>query len=362
MSSAPFRSPTAGPSWLVLQLLERCNLRCHMCYEWGDGGSFHVLPDLAELDEDLVLRTLEECRPVQPYVELFGGEPLLYKGVWRVIDAIHAGGSQLVFPTNGTTLRSHADRLVSDRRTRVWVSVDGPRDINDVQRGAGVYDKAMAGIDAVDALKRRRGVRFPEIGITYLVTPDNAAHISDFFKEVDLSKLGAVSLELQSFATADMHRHYGRVARDGFGVPAVRHSAPYIRSPRFFESIDVGDLVRQMIEARDACLNSGVKFFSRPAALETDTVGAYLRAEWSKMKDYHERCAVPWRYAEISARGEVTTCHTFYDVPLGNIYESSLLDIWQGDQAKKVRKHLRSELWPICPTCTRYYSLETHPV
>lgn len=28
------------PKWIVLQLLEACNLRCQMCYEWGEGGSY----------------------------------------------------------------------------------------------------------------------------------------------------------------------------------------------------------------------------------------------------------------------------------------------------------------------------------
>ena len=40
----------AIPSWIVFQLLERCNLRCSMCYEWGDAGAYTERQALAELD------------------------------------------------------------------------------------------------------------------------------------------------------------------------------------------------------------------------------------------------------------------------------------------------------------------------
>ena len=80
------------------------------------------------------------------------------------------------------------------------------------------------------------------------------------------------------------------------------------------------------------------------------------------MADHHQRCAVPWMYAEISARGDVTTCHTFYDVTIGNIYDRSLIDIWHGERAAKVRSHLRRELFSICTACPRYYSTSAHPI
>ena len=28
------------PNWVVLQITERCNLRCKMCYEWGENGAY----------------------------------------------------------------------------------------------------------------------------------------------------------------------------------------------------------------------------------------------------------------------------------------------------------------------------------
>jgi radical SAM protein with 4Fe4S-binding SPASM domain len=67
-------------------------------------------------------------------------------------------------------------------------------------------------------------------------------------------------------------------------------------------------------------------------------------------------------YAEISARGDVTTCHTFYDITIGNIYDRSLIDIWSGERAAEVRSHVRHELFSICTACTRYYLTSPDPI
>ena len=76
------------------------------------------------------------------------------------------------------------------------------------------------------------------------------------------------------------------------------------------------------------------------------------------MSDRRSRCGVPWIAAEISARGDVTPCHTFYDLTIGNIYEQSLLEIWRGARLKRLQSHLRGGLFPVCTACCRYHNSE----
>ena len=362
MTTAELRPLAGGPAWLVIQLLERCNLRCNMCYEWGESGAYKSLPGLAELDLDVLLERLEECLPGKPRVEFFGGEPLLYRGIWKLLRVLGDAGCEVAFPTNGTTLARHAGRLVSANPTRIWVSLDGPREINDAQRGAGVYDRATRGIDAIDRLKHETGHPYPELGVIFVVTPDNHHTIEEFFLELDLSRLGAVSIELQSYVTAEQHRHYARVAHEKFGVATTPSAAAYVRDPAVFANVDADAVACQMRRVRDECRQRGIRFFSQPHTLESETIAAYLSADWTAMADHHQRCAVPWMYAEISARGDVTTCHSFYDITVGNIYDRSLIDIWHGERASEVRSHLRRELFSICTACTRYYAASAHPI
>lgn len=40
LSVAQDKTKTSYPRWIVMQLLEECNLRCKMCYEWGLEGPY----------------------------------------------------------------------------------------------------------------------------------------------------------------------------------------------------------------------------------------------------------------------------------------------------------------------------------
>lgn len=344
------------PSWITFQLLERCNLRCRMCYEWGETGAYHARGKAASLELPLVLRTVDECLPAKPLFEFFGGEPLLYPDIFEVIARIRAGGCKVTFPTNGTLLEMYAKRLVKAAPTRIWVSLDGPAQVNDAQRGAGVFDRAIRGIDAVNGEKRAQESRYPQLGITYVVTPDNFNNIRSLFLEaIDLSPLSYVSIELQSYATEAQVREYAQVLELRFGVRSTPCARGYVRDPEVFAGVDVDSVMHQMRNVRRACDERGIVFYSQPKTLQADNLRHYFSGEWRAMADWKPRCGVPWMEAEISARGDVTTCHTFYDLPLGNIHEQSLLEIWRGERVKQVRSHLRDQLFPICTACCRYY-------
>jgi MoaA/NifB/PqqE/SkfB family radical SAM enzyme len=346
----------SAPSWVVLQLLEDCNLRCSMCYEWGETGAYHDGRKVASLALPVALRIIDECRPARPRFELFGGEPLLYEGIWEVIARIRESGCDLAFPTNGTLLAAAAERLVARPPSLVWVSLDGPGVINDAQRGNGVFKRAIAGLGAVVREKERRASALPALGVTCVVTPANHRHLEELFlKTLDLSVLGHVSIELQSHLSEAQHRAHVRRLRERFGVTSAPYARAYVRDPASFADIDRTELVRQMRVIRDACAARGVRFFSQPRTLEVDNVDAYLNGRWEDMADHRARCAVPWLCAEISARGDVTTCHTFYDVPAGNVNTDSLLAIWRGERLARWRDDLRSGLFPICTACCRYY-------
>src|SRR5512139_698753 len=186
------RTDIAGelPRAVSLQVTEACNLRCRMCYEWGDTG-IYSRPDgprkAAVLDLELAKRVVDELAPVRPYYSLFGGEPLMYPGLEELVRAIKQAGSFIDTPTNGTLLAKHAAMLVETGFDYVRVSLDGPRDIDDRQRGAGSYDEAMAGIAALQREKRETGNTVPMVGIIYTVTPENHTSLERFFlRDLDL--------------------------------------------------------------------------------------------------------------------------------------------------------------------------------
>jgi MoaA/NifB/PqqE/SkfB family radical SAM enzyme len=354
--------PTEYPRWIVLQLLEACNLRCRMCYEWGESGSYHRR-ESARLDLDLVRRVVDDCAPGRPLFELFGGEPFLYPHIAEVIGLIGEAGCVLGIPTNGTLLERFTDALVGDAPIRLWVSLDGPEEINDRQRGRGVFRRAMAGLGELRAARAARRRPFPQLGVTYIVTPATAPHVERCFLEsLDLGSLDFVSVVLQNFATAAELDAYERIVRREFGGSSAAHARGYLQAVEHFSGIDKPRLAAQIERVRKACRDAGVLFFSNPMTVDAANLESYFAARWDELADRRSRCAFPWIYAEVSARGDVTTCHSFYDVTVGNLRDQGLLEIWRGARIEAVRRHLRGGLFPICTACCRYYENPTSAV
>jgi MoaA/NifB/PqqE/SkfB family radical SAM enzyme len=354
--------PSTYPRWIVLQLLEACNLRCTMCYEWGESGSYHQRPS-ARLDVELVRRLVSDCAPGKPCFELFGGEPFLYPQIAEVIRRIGDAGCVLGIPTNGTLIGRFADVLVGDAPIRLWVSLDGPEEINDRQRGAGVFRSAMAGLAELRAARAASGRAFPELGVTYIVTPLTAPHVERCFLEsIDLASLDFVSIVLQNFATAAEIDAYEEIVRRDFGGSGVPHARGYLQQVEHFSGIDKPRLAAQIRRVREACRDAGVLFFSNPMTVDVPNLESFFAARWDELTDRRSRCAFPWIYAEVTARGDVSTCHSFYDVTVGNLRDRGLLEIWRGAEIERVRRHLQGGLFPICTACCRYYNNPTSAV
>lgn len=345
------------PRWVFLQLLESCNLRCRMCYEWGENGPYREKKILHELDIEAVRRIIEDCKPVRPYYELYGGEPLLYRHIEEVLQAISEAGSKVHLPTNGTLLEKRADLLTTYPPDRIWVSLDGPPEINDFQRGKGVFAKAARGIDKLHALREAKGLKHPQIGVSTVITPANYRSLETFFFEaLDISKLDCISLELQAYITERDHRDYVGVLRKEFGVQDAPLAKGFVCDPAQFADIDAGQIARQVGRIADYCREHGMYLNTYPKAMTEENIRKYFSADWFSMSGIKKRCPFPWISAEINARGDVTSCHAFYDLTLGNVNETGIRDIWQGEKYAKYRSYLRKHLLPICQGCCLYYN------
>jgi radical SAM protein with 4Fe4S-binding SPASM domain len=325
-----------------------------MCYEWGDAGAYHALKKPAELAIEVALQCVAECAPAKPKYEFFGGEPLLYRNLYPLIAAILAGGSTLSFSTNGTLLARHAERLIATPPTRIWVSLDGPMLVNDRQRGRGVFKRAAEGIAKLAQL--RADAATPEIGVACVITPENWQDIDvEFIESLELSAISAISLELVCYATAEQLLAHRQLMQRVFGVHRTPCADAYQRSVDDFTGIDTGKLSEQIARIRALCNARGIELNTQPSNTTAENLAHYFAGRFNEMQDRRSRCAVPWVSAEITARGDVGTCHSFYDLSLGNVYQQSLIDIWQGKAASQFRGVIRDQLLPICTACCRYY-------
>jgi MoaA/NifB/PqqE/SkfB family radical SAM enzyme len=328
-----------------------------MCYEWGRNGSYPLRTGTAELDFGILAKVISDLAPHQPYFGLFGGEPFLYPRVAEVLERIQSSGCSVDIPTNGLLLEEYAEMLVETGPRRLWISLDGPQVINDQQRGPGVFRRVTAGMAKLYELRQRRGRKLPRLGVTLIVTPLNHRYVEAFFVELLTQfQLDHISIEFQNYATSTEYQRYCQVLHEEFGVGAAPVAAGVIQEPAVFHDIDLDDLSRQILAIKQLCEQRQVYFIAYPKTISSASYRAFFTANWREMADWKNKCAFPWIYAEINACGGVTSCHTFYDLTLGNIYEQRILEIWRSAAYERYRNYLRRSLFPICTACSRYYS------
>ena len=138
-----------APRRLVMQwhLTERCNLRCTHCYQEPVRA--------AEIPAGSWLRILEQYEAflvdngARGQITLTGGEPFVLRDLPVLLERIASQRQHYGFAilTNGTLIDAAlAQRLSAWGARFVQVSIDGDRATHDRIRGAGNFDRALAGV------------------------------------------------------------------------------------------------------------------------------------------------------------------------------------------------------------------------
>lgn len=352
------RSPYPLPPVVILQLTEACNLRCKMCYEWGRTGTQlqEGREGPATLALEVVESLLDECRPQRPFYSLFGGEPLLYPGFERMLERAKKNGSCMETVTNGTLLSRNAAMLTELGMDLVRVSLDGPREVNDEQRGRGTTDRVLAGLEALYLEKQRTRRHSPLLGVICTVTLDNWHSLERLFcRELDLRLLDLVTLQMQTFVTREMGLAYEKVLEREFGCAGASVWRGMLRDPAEFTALDLGEMLRQAGRVRAKLLQNGIPTLLFPNTWTEENLSMYLGARWAKMRDWKGHCIAPWVVTDVTARGEVAPCHIFYDLTVGKLGDQGLRAVWNGEAFDRFRKYMQKRLLPICPACCQYY-------
>lgn len=334
-------------------------MRCKMCYEWGEMGTYSTNPNLRPktLDFQIVRNLIKLLAHKTYYYSLFGGEPLLYPYLEELVFEIKKSGAMIDTPTNGTLLTKHAQMLVRCGFDSIRVSIDGPRHLNDEQRGRGAYDKAMAGIEALFREREKPHGRGPVIGIIYTVTPENHLGIEQFFlKDLDIKYVNWATIQLQNFITSAMGKAYASFLKREFSITSDVYWQGLVRAPTDFAQMNIGEMCNQIRNVVKKMWSLGKPVTLLPPTLSEENYHAYFRADWQGMSDRYRSCPVPWSAVDITAGGDVAPCHIFYDLTMGNLYHDSFEAIWNSDKYNKFRSWIKKHgLMPICYGCCILY-------
>jgi radical SAM protein with 4Fe4S-binding SPASM domain len=338
------------PEAVTIFLTHRCNLRCAMCGQWGEGGVTKHQPQefiRQELDTHTLEKLVTDLAPGRPSVTLFGGEPLLHPGCVNLIRAVKRRGMHCLMITNGTLLREHARGLVESGLDELNVSIDAGQELHDRIRGVpGAFERIKRGLADVQAAKKELHSGNPLINIQCTINKQNYEHLEQLIQVC--RDIGADSLTFHNLIFLD-RRQIGEQKKIDALLGCVSGDwEGFVFDP----GIDISILQKKIAEIRTGAYPFSVDVY--PNFREQEQRRYYEEADFSPA-DYPARCLSPWLVAYIFPDGSVRPClnsgYTF-----GNIKETPFGSIWNSAQARRYRALLRTHgIFPACVRCTELY-------
>jgi len=338
----------AIPTQVCLRVTYVCNLRCKMCGQWGETGTyFNYERDklVKQLSLEDLTRVLDELQPIsRPLIDMEGGETFMHDDIVGVLSLLKSRGLFVKPVTNGTFLAQYAADVVRLGVDQLSVSIDGDEETHDsVRRARGTFRKAIEGLFALAQEKRRQGRRLPFVQIATTVTRHNYESLERMCDQFEKERvpLDRVMLKQPIFIPPKKIETYEQLMKKEFGVEAS--------SARGFEE-DYSDFdVEPLRQSLARIARKGYPF-------RIDLLPRMPLADLARFYDHDalvtpNRCTIPWDTPTIDADGNVYPCNLFPDISMGNVTRQPFLEIWHGERYRRFRRLLADGLLSICNRC-----------
>lgn len=333
------RNNIAVPTRYVLNITNRCNLRCDMCTQinvHGTGGF--------EMEDDLFDRILQQTAWTYPSYTLFGGEPLMHKQFSTFVKKIRKYDCMCDIVTNGMLLQKYIDVIVHPK-TKLHISMSGSEQVHNAIKHSQVSYERI--IEALTAIHEQHPDYINNVHINCVVLPENVDCIMDMVKE--LSSLGITFFTIQhpqweherefSYNNKEWNIVFGR----NFETSMEMHkdydfNEAYIRKLLLLEN--------SLLQDKKLKINFFPEF-------DENELRLYYDDRQNLLLSTDNVCLAPWMNPTIEANGDIKGCMGY---TVGNMNDDSFWNIWNGD----VNNHFRQELmlrnhFPVCKRCCLFY-------
>ncbi|MFI4987159.1 MAG: cyclophane-forming radical SAM/SPASM peptide maturase GrrM/OscB [Alphaproteobacteria bacterium] len=184
------------PELLVFQATPFCNINCSYCYLPNRGSKARMSIDAIGV---IAKRIFEYFSPLPPTISIVwhAGEPLTMPVDWyraafaEIARSLEPGTTvRYSFQTNGTLLNADWLQLIRDHQIQVGISLDGPKEIHDLNRrtraGKGTFEATMRGV----ALLKAAALPFHVIAVLTRPSIENPDAIFNFFADNKIATIG----------------------------------------------------------------------------------------------------------------------------------------------------------------------------
>jgi MoaA/NifB/PqqE/SkfB family radical SAM enzyme len=317
------------PLNIALFVTLKCNARCSIC------NLEEILNDsrISDMPIHKIEELIHQVKRFKPSIILFGGEPALRGDLARIIGMFKRSGMSVGMFTNGTALNEKKIQEYVDRGLDYIVfSLLGTREVHDrVLKIEGAYNKAVGNLRLF--IRNRKNT---SVIVHSTITFENIDSLSDLIDELTPLGLSGLRIGHPTFFTGiDIENHYA-VSRKLFPDEAIRPLAQKVEIPPDFAEKVVGLYRRH----KDDVL------------FTPDLSEKGIRNWYSHRFSIERKCLFVYRGMFILPNGDVLPCESL-NWKMGNIFTSNLLDIWNNNKYKKLRKNLKKGLLPACARCCK---------
>ncbi|MCO5999554.1 radical SAM protein [Actinoallomurus rhizosphaericola] len=331
-----------------------CNLTCRECWMYGDSAAESTW--LADVKRDqmsvemwtALVDELAEGNSEKVYLTIMGGEPLMHNDVVELIRIAKTRmpDCNLDMSTNATLLPRFAEDIVAAGIDDVYISIDGPNtEVNDPIRGRKAFERAVAGLKALQDAKERAG-RGPNIALNFVVTGMNYTHLVDMVHLCEELGVEEITVGLSSFFT----REEGKGSRAAFEAVTGRPFMSWAGYCNEHQHADIDPArLEELLDEADR-LTDRVRVLVAPTRYSNREKSRFFAKDWSRIVR-ETTCVKLWAQTTVLPDGQVVSCTTFADTVMGSIRDRSLSEVFHGDTYTRMRQMIREGLQPICYRC-----------
>jgi MoaA/NifB/PqqE/SkfB family radical SAM enzyme len=327
----------ALPSFVQIEPVGQCNLRCRMCpIEFRKDGPPHGPPAFMKFED--FARLIDEF-PHLEELHLQGlGEPMMHPRFFDMIAYAVRRGARVTTNSNMTLLNpERAERCVTSGLGVLHVSIDGatPETYERI-RVRSRLDKVLRNLRLLLDARRRLGSTRPHLHLVMVVMRQNLHELPELVRLAHDWEMEEVWVQhlCHDFAESHLPEQY-RPMRSFVDEQTLLREDPG-RVARYFE------------EARAEAARVGVRL-----RLPKPRQGRYPATMPGRA-----RCDWPWERAYLSYDGRAMPCCTVATPDRANFGSASAAGfaaIWHGADYHDFRRRLDSDKPPeICRTCAVY--------
>lgn len=298
----------------------KCNLACDFCFiseeKWADNNIMFSLDEWKP-----VLDQIKEMKI--PYLTILGGEPLLYRGIWEMLDYLDEIGQQTHITTNGTIYsKKIIQQLKKYPKLTLKVSIQALDDRHKLLT-KGSLDRTLKFIKTV----KKEGIRCGIHTLGLKETVDQIPNIAQFANDLGIDDFSmGVFFNINQIDIDEMTLNEYRI----IGKKTQEYISENFREMRY-----------------------------RLEGCQIWTAEPTMKAEYIPQTPFEilkSGCDAAQSRLEILNDGIVLGCALFnkHDFGAGNIFEESLENIWHNSSVfSKLRNYKTDDSY--CKKCSFSY-------